>query len=184
MKAGLIQHHTRARGGFTLVELLVVIAVIAVLAALLLPALAGSKASAKSAACKSNLRQIGLALIMYAEEYGKYPGSPMQENGRGMEAGPTGYYGWTAPLRRYVRGTGVGPRGERGDNSLVEDRRSLWTCPAEPPRKRFLGPAVPLGSPPPPSDGPAKLELTYELGYMATMPRAPAGFTMRSAISV
>jgi len=50
---------------FTLVELLVVIAVIAILAALLLPALAKAKASAKCAACKSNLRQLGIALTMY-----------------------------------------------------------------------------------------------------------------------
>src|SRR6266540_5783314 len=61
--------------GFTLVELLVVIAVIAILAALLLPTLARGKASAKSAVCKSNLRQQGLALIMYVDDYGKYPGN-------------------------------------------------------------------------------------------------------------
>ena len=45
---------------FTLVELLIVIAIIALLAALLLPTLARGKAAAKSAACKSNLRQLGV----------------------------------------------------------------------------------------------------------------------------
>src|SRR6266576_1828802 len=66
---------SRCRHGFTLVELLVVLAVIAILAALLLPALAKAKASAQSAACKSNLRQLGLALNMYVNDYDKYPGN-------------------------------------------------------------------------------------------------------------
>jgi prepilin-type N-terminal cleavage/methylation domain-containing protein len=85
-----------AQRGFTLIELLVVIAIIGVLASLLLPSLARAKEKAKSIACVNNLRQLGLATAMYADDHNDLlPGS--QDTIQYNPPIPS----WLATLRNY-----------------------------------------------------------------------------------
>ena len=82
----------RRAGAFTLVEMLTVIAIIGILAALLLPALEQAKARAKRIQCVGNLREIGLATHLFANDHGgKFPTQVSTKDGGSLEFVTAGY---------------------------------------------------------------------------------------------
>lgn len=104
--------------GFTLIELLVVIAIIAILAAILFPVFAKAREKARQSSCASNLKQIGLAILNYKQDYDeKYPLSwPLTgpQGTRATSCGTTSYW-WMDVLEPYVKNEQVYhcPSGER-----------------------------------------------------------------------
>ncbi len=75
-----LRRRAASRRGFTLVELLVVIAIIGILISLLLPAVNRSREEGRRLKCSSNLHQVGLALLLYAQKMGKFPPSSVWKN--------------------------------------------------------------------------------------------------------
>jgi len=102
---------TNRRSGFTLIELLVVIAIIAILAAILFPVFAQARAKARQAACLSNLKQIGLAVMMYTQDYDEvYPQTgwqgPCTNPADGVTAGDqfwSGIYAFPIASSPYIK---------------------------------------------------------------------------------
>jgi len=87
------------RTGFTLIELLVVIAIIAILAAILFPVFARAREKARQSSCLSNLKQIGLGCMMYAQDYDdRLPGA-YQKN----SAADWPLHGWASSIAPYVK---------------------------------------------------------------------------------
>ena len=92
----------RIRSGFTLIELLVVIAIIAILAAILFPVFARARENARRSSCQSNLKQIGLGIIQYAQDYDeKYvKQSSATANNLGTLAA---YDSWPVAIQPYLK---------------------------------------------------------------------------------
>ncbi len=102
-----------AIAGFTLFELLVVVAVISILAGLLLPTLGHAKAQAQKPVCMNNLRQIGFAIRMYAD-------NSSDEFPPATNSPPASFTGYTQLMKSYVGLTGTKP-----------ERAKLFACPAD-----------------------------------------------------
>lgn len=93
-------HHfsqRRNRSGFTLIELLVVIAIIAILAAILFPVFARARENARRASCQSNMKQLGLGIAQYTQDYDeKLPGVIVYPDG-------TNYTAWPMMIMPYIK---------------------------------------------------------------------------------
>src|SRR5579862_4842507 len=125
----------RSRSAFTLIELLVVIAIIAILAAILFPVFAQARAKARQAVCQSNMKQIGIAYLMYAEDYDEI-GAPMWSKNclgsdgsqipgcaPGVFTGVTWGAYWPDLIYPYVKaGKSRNAQGQKGD-------RAVFSCP-------------------------------------------------------
>ena len=116
-RAGRAERPPRFRArGFTLIELLVVIAIIALLAALLLPALTRGQESARATQCLSQLRQIGLAVGLYADEQN-------DEFPRSQHSAFT--------YRQLPWGRAIAPQLGRTDETWTNLLTSVYHCPSD-----------------------------------------------------
>ena len=133
--------------GFTLIELLVVIAIIAILAAMILPALATAKERANRANCVSNLKQLGLGCMLYADDYdGRLPIT--QAGGNPVNVINGGYYTywlWAGDPAIRVPQSWTQPNGKLDSLGLLYPGRlagsgKVYYCPS------FVAKKSPLGS--------------------------------------
>jgi prepilin-type N-terminal cleavage/methylation domain-containing protein len=103
----MLKYQKSDRKGFTLIELLVVIAIIAILASILFPVFGRARENARRASCASNLKQIGLGLLQYTQDYDEsYPAAGLHYDsqlGRDQALG----YGWAGDIYPYVKSAQV-----------------------------------------------------------------------------
>jgi prepilin-type N-terminal cleavage/methylation domain-containing protein/prepilin-type processing-associated H-X9-DG protein len=94
----------RSRRGFTLIEMLVVIAIIAILAAILFPVFSRARAKARQAGCMSNIQQVGMAILLYAQDHGEILPAWCFGTLSGNDNGPAqGAYTWDTVIQPYMK---------------------------------------------------------------------------------
>ncbi len=97
MKNHIERQAKRVKSGFTLIELLVVIAIIAILAAILFPVFGRARENARRSSCQSNLKQLGLGMMQYTQDYDEY--LPCGTQGTSASMGG----GWSGQIFPYVK---------------------------------------------------------------------------------
>jgi prepilin-type N-terminal cleavage/methylation domain-containing protein/prepilin-type processing-associated H-X9-DG protein len=101
-----LHHNKTLKKGFTLIELLVVIAIIAILAAILFPVFGRARENARRTSCQSNLKQIGLGLIQYSQDYDeRMPRSWFgpDKDASGINGSGVARYKWMDAIYPYVK---------------------------------------------------------------------------------
>ena len=124
-----LKHRTTAAAGFTLIELLVVIGIIVLLVAILLPVLASARATARQVSCLSNLRQIAVATLFYAEDYATVLPYDFPHPADMALGEPGDNLRWFNRVGRTAGATDVVRRSGTIDYDPESYEGGLWHCP-------------------------------------------------------